>query len=130
MLVIQRRFICNSSPNALLYIHPKNKPLEKPIIDRYTLKLLLYMMNYKYTGLMMGNNFLRGATSKGVHTCTGANCGDRSDCYDFLLPGGPATNSLALHYVALHRSEVPKEELDKIRRMKWIPFFRWLVFKK
>lgn len=47
---------------------------------------------------------------KGVHTCV---CGMRSDNKDWHVRG-LVTNSLLLHYVRDHRSEVPASELAKL----------------
>ena len=63
----------------------------------------------------------RGTTSKmayrGWHSCF---CGAQSDNRDHFveLDGRTVlTNSLAIHYVARHRAELPEEELAKILRL-------------
>lgn len=50
---------------------------------------------------------------KGVHTCI---CRINSDNADWILPDEVITNSLLVHYVECHRSEIPESELEKLRR--------------
>lgn len=50
-----------------------------------------------------------------VHT---AECGKTSDNKIWLCPNGMETNSLMLHYICYHRSEVPVEELQKLKNMQ------------
>lgn len=57
----------------------------------------------------------KGHSYRGVHTCF---CGMRSDNYQWILPGGIITNSLLVHYVVYHRSEVPQSEIDKLRKVQ------------
>jgi hypothetical protein len=62
--------------------------------------------------------FTSGLVTMGIHHCTG--CKSTNYCsrsYDILLPNGLATNTLATHYVAYHRTEVPQEDLTKIMEM-------------
>lgn len=47
----------------------------------------------------------------GVHECC---CGARSTACDYRLTNGYLTNSLCVHYLAHHRSEVPPHELRRI----------------
>lgn len=49
---------------------------------------------------------------RGWHTCV---CGARSDNRDWILPSGRITNSLLVHYVRDHRSEVPLLEFCKLQ---------------
>ena len=41
----------------------------------------------------------------------------KSNC---ILPDGTPTNSLAVHYLAHHRSKISLEELEKISRLKLV----------
>lgn len=54
----------------------------------------------------------RGAY-KGHHRCTGRGCQARSGNADLLIEG-LVTNSLAVHYLAHHRGDVPCGELAKV----------------
>src|SRR5262249_12137458 len=45
------------------------------------------------------------------HECV---CGARSTNRDYRLPNGEVTNSLCVHYVAHHRSEVPLDQAARI----------------
>ena len=59
---------------------------------------------------------LRGAVRgdsgyRGTHTCS---CGARSDNTDHVIGARFTTNSLAVHYLAHHRAEVPADELADV----------------
>jgi hypothetical protein len=47
----------------------------------------------------------------GFHECV---CGALSTDRDYNLPNGAMTNSLCVHYVAYHRSEIPSDQLARI----------------
>lgn len=85
----------------LLYIHPTLPATAEPLIDGVTRRLCAAWRARTETGI----------TYRGMHHCTG--CHAPSSNTDYRL-GGMETNSLALHYVAYHRAEVPQAELDKI----------------
>lgn len=86
---------------GLLYVEPKAPPSDKPLIDDLTRKMA--------TGLQFAicpqNRWYRGS-----HQCS---CGVRSDNKTYII-GRFSTNSLAVHYLAWHRHEVPQAELDKV----------------
>lgn len=92
---------------GVLYIEPKYIR-KKPIIDDVTKKMLWLWHHKVETGL---NNF-------GSHVCS---CGISSDSCEHLLvsPDGTffMTNSLCVHYVVFHRSEISKSEWKKINRL-------------
>ena len=94
----------------LLFIEPVGPCAAEPLIDDVTRKLA-------------GAWRQRAVSEFGYRGVHAAHCGARSDIFDHYLlidEGGPraiVTNSLALHYVAYHRSEVPPFELDKIERL-------------
>jgi len=50
---------------------------------------------------------------RGVHTCI---CGINSDNRNWILLNGVITNSLLVHYVECHRSEIPESELEKLHQ--------------
>lgn len=54
---------------------------------------------------------VRGPAFRGRHY---AACGARSTNCDLYLPGGQVANSLAVHYLRHHRSDVPADELAKV----------------
>lgn len=87
-------------PEGLMMIEPKG-PQERPVFDHYT--------DLAESALKRAK---RGARYKGFHTCV---CGVRSGS-DALTVAGMVTNSLLVHYVRDHRSEVPQSELDKLMR--------------
>src|ERR1044071_1217212 len=89
--------------NHLLFIEPAGAPSAMPTVDEIT---------RKFAGAWRGRKTSDYAYG-GYHECTGEGCDARSDPFDHwvdLLE----TNSLALHYLAFHRSEVPAGELAKI----------------
>lgn len=90
--------------NQLLFVNPKEAASETPVMDALTKKMRRLLRS--------GSD---GPYYKGTHECTG--CGLRSRNCDTILPDGTVTNSLAVHYLARHRDEVPKEELEKLRRL-------------
>ena len=48
---------------------------------------------------------------RGFHVCS---CGERSDNKDWYTPKGRLTNSLLIHYVRDHRSDIPLLEIKKL----------------
>ena len=64
---------------------------------------------------MKADKFVPNISTKGVHECI---CGAESDPCDYELEDGFITNSLCVHYLAYHRSEIPQSELDKIINLK------------
>jgi hypothetical protein len=93
-------------PRHLLFIEPHEPACAVPVIDEFTRRMA---------------GALRVATipppkrhSCGFHTCV---CRMRSASYDLYVrstSGQFTTNSLCVHYLAHHRSEVPPGELDKV----------------
>ncbi len=96
----------STAARRLLFIEPIG-PLESPaVIDEYTLRM---------TGALRAAR--PGRQSRGVHTCR---CGARSSSCELLVrvaEGELVTNSLAIHYLAHHRREVPEAELAKVMRL-------------
>lgn len=84
--------------SGLMMIEPKGKR-ERAVHDHYTDLARKAQKEARSQGLC-----------KGVHTCA---CGMRSDNNDWRVRG-LVTNSLLLHYVRDHRSEVPASELAKL----------------
>ena len=66
--------------------------------------------NYK-TGSGYQGQFMEDAMTMGEQVCA---CGARSTNVDYLLPSGFITNYLCVHYLAWHRNEIPRSELDKV----------------
>jgi len=91
----------NLGKKHLLFIEPKGKVWETPVNDNLT-RMMNWLLRKKAT---------HGPYFKGWHTCA---CGVKSANYDLYLPDGTMTNSLAVHYLKHHRSEVPKRELVKL----------------
>lgn len=85
----------------LLYIEPVLPVSDEPIVDEVTRKIT--------SAFRLGES--DGNRWRGFHTCP---CGAHSDNTDYILPSGHQTNSLAIHYVALHRGEIPSEQLELI----------------
>jgi hypothetical protein len=87
--------------DPLLYIDPVSGISEEPVVDEATSKITAAFRAAKGTGTEW----------RGIHRCA---CGACSDNTDYILPSGHQTNSLAVHYVALHRAEVPADQLEII----------------
>lgn len=84
----------------LMMIEPKS-PATEPICDETT-----RCAERVFASAHRDNVFY-----KGVHACI---CGRQSDNCRWLLSGGVETNSLMVHYVECHRSEIPQCEFDKL----------------
>lgn len=97
-------------PKHLLFIEPQRPPGVYPVLDGYTVRMVAALRKAK-RGTLMGDQFRTGGGWKGVHTCS---CGVNSGNCDLLLENGMVTNSLAAHYLAWHRDEVPAAELRKV----------------
>ena len=55
-----------------------------------------------------------GDRYRGFHSCSGTGCCAASDNTDHFLPDRRITHSLIVHYVARHRNEVPRADLEYI----------------
>jgi hypothetical protein len=98
-----RREKDKNTPELLLYIEPRNMASAEPVIDEITTKMTAAFKEATGTEMHW----------RGFHHCV---CGSCSDDTDYILPSGHQTNSLAVHYVAFHRNEVPEEQLDIISK--------------
>jgi hypothetical protein len=97
-------------PDHLLFIEPQLPRSAEPVIDEYTRRM---------AGAMLSAS--PQAAYRGIHHCR---CGAASTNCDYIVriqqrvAGSPwhglLTNSLAVHYLALHRAEVPPDELTKV----------------
>lgn len=83
-------------------IEPKSKQIEPPIDDYLTKKMERL--------LKRGKN---GPYYRGFHVCK---CGERSGNCDIYV-GKYITNSLSVHYLRHHRSEVPTGEIEKLKNI-------------
>lgn len=95
--------------DSFLMIEPTGAPTA-PIIDATTRKIAAAIHAARI-----------GTRYRGVHDCTGAGCSASSDNTDHYVRHASPTgtrellsNSLAVHYVACHRSEVPADQLFAI----------------
>lgn len=88
---------------GLLMIEPKHHGSSLPVLDALTRKMTAAWRTSK-----------AGVSYRGVHVCV---CGATSDNCEHHVPiNGRAmrTNSLAVHYLAFHRSEVPESDLRHV----------------
>jgi hypothetical protein len=98
------------APDHLLFIEPQLPCSAEPVIDEYTRRM---------AGALLSAS--KQAAYRGIHRCI---CGATSTNCNYIVriqqrvAGSPwhglLTNSLAVHYLALHRDEVPSEELAKV----------------
>lgn len=97
----------NDGPGHLLYVEPTG-PCTEPVIDNLTRRVAAAF----HRGQSNGVRF------RGWHHSA---CGANSDNTDYVLQRADGrsftTNSLAIHYIACHRSEIPLEEIAKITQL-------------
>jgi hypothetical protein len=86
---------------GILYIEPSGMTSAEPVIDELTRKMAAALSNSKPSKEVW----------RGYHVC---DCGSFSTNRDYILPNGQKTNSLCVHYLAYHREEVPKAQLEKV----------------
>lgn len=94
----------------LLFIEPTQQASPVPLIDHLTRKLCAAFR--KATNPWTAAGWIGGY--RGIHECI---CGALSSNQDYYLPNGALTNSLCVHYLALHRSEVPPDELFRVEAL-------------
>lgn len=100
---------------TLLYIEPLEEATSQPVIDFLTIKMFNAFREHTHIGSIGFNgSFAKNICTMGVHECI---CGKRSTSCDYLLKSGLATNSLCIHYLAVHRDKVPEEELKKVEQL-------------
>jgi hypothetical protein len=106
MLFLSASYIILSmiTSEGILYMEPSKNTSPKPLIDEATKKMT--------AALRQG---VPGARWRGVHQCA---CGAHSSNCDYTLPNGEQTNSLSIHYLAYHRSDVPKKQLEKVLQLE------------
>lgn len=95
---------------GLLMIEPIGKGSDAPVVDDLTRK-----MTAAWRRAFADPN----RRYRGVHRCA---CGATSGNQDYYVDVGGVrvkTNSLAVHYMALHRGEVPQAELDKVASLAY-----------
>lgn len=85
---------------GLLFIEPKQAPSEQPVIDEATRKMGVALRGAR-----------EGSAWRGFHVCS---CGKMSSNVDLIIEDRFVTNSLAVHYLAHHRAEVPADELADV----------------
>jgi hypothetical protein len=95
-------------PKGLLMIEPRHGCDPETLVDGYVMKMAGALKHAR-----------RGPAWKGIHMCR---CGAGSGNCDLIvrLDGKDiVTNSLAVHYLACHRGEVPVTELEKVDRLEY-----------
>lgn len=102
----------------LLYIEPTGRADRDLCLDDTARFLHEQLFSSEtLTGIMNSDNEFRPLMGyKGFHQST-CNCDGslRSHNKEYKLPCGLVTNSLSLHYLIFHRSQVPNGELEKLR---------------
>lgn len=91
----------NTGPGYLLFVEPASAAMSEPIIDGLTRGMAALLASAK-----SGSGY-----HKDTHRCA---CGAMSGGRSLVLADGTVTNSLAVHYLAYHRAEVPRGELSKL----------------
>jgi hypothetical protein len=90
---------------GLLYIEPTQPASPLPVLDQLTRKMAAA---FRKAVVDPRHRFY------GLHRCV---CGALSTNVDYVLPDGRHTNSLCVHYVAHHRSEIPRDQLARIEAL-------------
>jgi hypothetical protein len=89
----------------MLFIEPKDMPTDEPVIDELTMRMAAALRK-----ATQPSRYFR----LGLHRCV---CGALSDTQDAILANGLRTNSLCVHYLAYHRSEVPEADIEMVRAL-------------
>ena len=89
---------------AMLFIRPTRWPTDEPLIDELTMRMTSALRQAR----VPEERFC------GVHFCI---CGAVSDSTNRVLANGAVTNTLCVHYLAYHRTEVPTAELDAVWKL-------------
>ena len=110
-----------TAENIILFIHPTEEKTKKPILDEISYKIAYAIETGKpnfVVGFLDKNK--KASISKGMtlghHTCK---CGATSEGSDYKIAEGLYTNSLGAHYVAFHRNDVPKSDIEKISKLTY-----------
>ena len=102
--------ISNASDD-LLFVEPEKRPVRVPVVDAITRRM---------TGAWRKRTRIEPGF-RGIHHCTSERCYTSSDNYNYLVATADGrvltTNSLAIHYLAHHRDEVPTAELAKVAQL-------------
>lgn len=90
----------------LLFIAPRGLGTAEPLIDEYTRRMA--------GALRVARLAPRKLWKRGFHTCVCRMQSGHIDLFVATTSGELVTNSLAVHYLAHHRDEVPAAELAKV----------------
>lgn len=105
----------------LLYMEPQETPSKEPIIDDLTRKMTAYY-NFATKGVYPYSKddeefdiskFRANDFYMGYHSCS---CGVQGGDQVFLIANKMVTNELCVHYLAYHRKEVSKKDIDWINK--------------
>jgi hypothetical protein len=88
------------SDQGILFIEPTQPASDEATVDHFTRRMTAAFRQAIATEVY-----------KGLHLCVCGACGPSAN---YRLPNGERTNSLCVHYLAHHRSEVPPGQLDRI----------------
>jgi len=88
----------------LLFIEPIHPASSTPIVDHITRRMAAAFRAARTDTWI----------SAGLHKCV---CGAYSTSVNYYLPSGHLTNSLCVHYVAYHRSEIPARQMTIIETL-------------
>lgn len=91
--------------HGTLYVNVKHPPSNWPTVDMLTLKITRAFRSADKSPLAFS----------GIHTCL---CGAKSESADYILPNRKFTNSLCIHYMAFHRSEIPWQEMGEVLKLE------------
>lgn len=101
----------------LLYIEPSSIQKSEHPIDDEIVKIVTDCFNKAkigtadYSNLESNGSFTECDGWRGRHT---TDCGERSECHDYLLGNGMITNSLCVFYLRYYRDAIPGSEMQKV----------------
>lgn len=91
----------------IMMIEPTGERTSEPVLDDVTRKMAGALATARHSNLAF----------RGVHVCACGALSDNREWFVVSADGERKTNSLAVHYLAYHRAEVPSVEIDKVRAL-------------
>ncbi|HEX4662072.1 MAG TPA: hypothetical protein VH144_00490 [Candidatus Saccharimonadales bacterium] len=99
----------------ILWIEPQQPPSAMPVIDELTRIMAAAFWETKPGVKGARKGLFRFGTYRKSHRCS---CGVYSSQQDYQLPNGCVVNSLAVHYLAWHRAEIGKTQLELVESLR------------
>jgi len=99
--------------SLILFIEPQNEASANPVIDRYTIKMFNALLKCQGNkGCLDRGQYRRNTFVNSIEECS---CG--MDYHPIAVCLG--ADLLGVHLLAMHRAEVPAEELAKVAALEY-----------